>query len=155
MGSRANGDASQRPVASRFREAPLSVPDVYASVADVPSAGAIALFSGIVRNEDRGRQVSDLGYSAHPDAEKYLREVLEKAIAAYPIRAVSAVHRVGDLKVGEIAVVIAVSCTSRGEAFSACQQIIDQIKETVPIWKHQRFTDGEAEWVAAAGSAPQ
>ena len=132
-------------------ETPLSVADVYASVADVPSAGGIALFSGVVRDEDDGRAVTDLGYSAHPSVETYLREVVDKAIAQYPIQAVSAVHRIGDLKIGEIAVIVAVACPKRGEAFEACRQIIDQIKETVPIWKHQRFADGDAEWVGAEG----
>lgn len=132
-------------------EVPLSVADVYASVSDVPSAGGIDLFVGVVRNEDEGRSVTDLGYEAHPDVETYLREVVEKAIAQYPVHAVSAVHRVGDLKVGEIAVVVAVACPKRGEAFDACRQIIDQIKETVPIWKRQRFASGGSEWVGAEG----
>jgi molybdopterin synthase catalytic subunit len=132
-------------------EAPLSVPDVYASVSDVPSAGGIALFSGVVRNEDEGRAVTDLGYSAHPDVETYLRQVVGKAITQYPIHAVSAVHRIGDLKIGEIAVIVAVACPRRGEAFDACRQIVDEIKHAVPIWKHQRFADGDAEWVGAGG----
>jgi len=132
-------------------EAPLSVADVYLSVSDVPSAGGIALFAGVVRDEDEGRAVTDLGYSAHPSVEGCLREVVEKAIARYPIQAVSAVHRVGDLKVGDIAVIVAVACRRRGDAFDACRQIIDQIKDTVPVWKHQRFADGTAEWVGAEG----
>ena len=133
----------------RISEEPLSVADVYASVSGVPSAGGIALFSGVVRDEDAGRGVSELGYLAHPTAEAALREVVEKAAAEYPIRAVSAVHRVGDLRIGDIAVIVAVACRSRAEAFAACHQIIDQLKESVPIWKHQRFTDGDAEWVGA------
>ncbi len=132
-------------------EAPLSVADVYWSVCDVPSAGGIALFAGVVRDEDEGRAVTGLGYSAHPSVEVCLREVVEKAIARYPVRAVSAVHRVGDLKIGDIAVIVAVACPRRGDAFDACRQIIDQIKDTVPVWKHQRFADGAAEWVGAEG----
>lgn len=132
-------------------DVPLSVADAYASVADVPSAGGIALFVGVVRNEDEGRPVTDLGYSAHPSVETYLREVVEKAIGQFPIHAVSAVHRIGDLKIGDIAVIVAVACPKRGEAFQACQQIVDQIKDTVPIWKRQRFADGNAEWVGAEG----
>ena len=132
-------------------EAPLSVADVYSSVCDMPSAGGIALFAGVVRDEDEGREVTGLSYSAHPSVEVCLREVVEKAIAQYPIQAVSAVHRVGDLKIGDIAVVVAVACPRRGDAFDACRQIIDQIKNTVPVWKHQRFADGTAEWVGAEG----
>lgn len=132
-------------------EAPLSLPDVYASVSDVPSAGGIALFVGIVRNADAGRDVTELSYSAHPTVETSLREVVEKAIAQYPIQAVSAVHRIGDLAIGEIAVIVAVACPKRAEAFDACRQIIDQIKDTVPIWKLQRFADGGTDWVGAEG----
>ncbi len=132
-------------------EAPLSVADVYASVCDVPSAGGIALFAGVVRDEDEGRAVADLRYSAHPRVDTFLREVVEKAIEQYPIHAVSAVHRIGDLEIGDIAVIVAVACPKRGEAFDACRQIIDLVKHTVPIWKHQRFADGDAEWVGAEG----
>jgi molybdopterin synthase catalytic subunit len=130
-------------------EAPLSVAEVYASVCDVPSAGGIALFVGVVRDEDNGRGVVKLGYSAHPTVETALREVVEKAIGQYPIHAVSAVHRTGDLEIGDIAVIVAVATPRRAEAFEACHQIIDDIKDTVPIWKHQLFTDGGSEWVGA------
>jgi molybdopterin synthase catalytic subunit len=126
---------------------PLSVPDIYASVCGVPTAGGIALFAGVVRDQDHGRPVTELGYSAHPSAEASLRAVVEKAIADYPVHAVSAVHRVGDLAIGDTAVVVAVACPGRAEAFAACHQIIDEIKTTVPIWKNQRFADGDAEWV--------
>jgi molybdopterin synthase catalytic subunit len=132
-------------------ESPLSVPDVYASVCDVPSAGGIALFVGVVRDEDEGRAVTDLSYSAHPSVELRLREVVDKAVAEFPIKAVSAVHRVGDLKIGDIAVIVAVACPKRGEAFDACRVIVDQIKFTVPIWKNQQFADGDSEWVGAEG----
>lgn len=128
---------------------PLSVADVYASVADVPSAGGVALFSGVVRDEDAGRGVTGLQYEAHPTAVAVLREVVEKVAAEYPVHAVSAVHRVGDLKIGDIAVIVAVACRGRAEAFAACHQIIDRLKESVPIWKHQLFTDGTSEWVGA------
>ena len=132
-------------------EAPLSVPDVYASVSGVPSAGGIAMFVGVVRDEDEGRAVTELGYSAHPDVEAYLYQVVGKAVSQYPIHAVSTVHRIGDLKIGEIAVIVAVACPRRGKAFEACRQIVEEIKHTVPIWKRQRFADGDAEWVGAEG----
>ena len=132
-------------------DSPLSVSDVYASVCDVPSAGGIALFVGVVRDEDGGRAVTDLSYSAHPSVETRLREVVDKAVAEFPIKAVSAVHRVGDLKIGDIAVIVAVACPKRGEAFDACRIIVDQIKFTVPIWKNQHFDDGDSQWVGAEG----
>lgn len=132
-------------------DTPLSVSDVYASVCDVPSAGGIALFVGVVRDEDEGRAVTDLSYSAHPSVEVRLREVVSKAVAEFPVKAVSAVHRVGDLKIGDIAVIVAVACPKRGEAFDACRVIVDQIKFTVPIWKNQHFAEGDSEWVGAEG----
>ena len=132
-------------------DAPLSVADVYASVSDVPSAGGIALFVGVVRNEDEGRAVTNLSYSAHPSIDLRLREIVDRAAAQFPIKAVSAVHRVGDLKIGEIAVIVAVACPRRAAAFDACRAIVDQIKDSVPIWKNQRFADGGTEWVGAEG----
>ena len=132
-------------------EVPLSVADVYASVCDVASAGGIALFVGVVRDEDEGKSVTDLSYSAHPTAEARMREVVESALSGYPIKAVSAVHRIGDLKVGEIAVIVAVACPKRAEAFEACRVIVDEIKLTVPIWKNQHFADGNSGWVGAEG----
>ena len=79
-----------------------------------------------------------------------MRRVAEKVVADYPVRALAAVHRVGELAVGDIAVVVAVSCPHRGEAFEACRKLIDDLKHEVPIWKHQKFSDGTEEWVGAA-----
>jgi molybdopterin synthase catalytic subunit len=133
----------------RIDQTPLSVADVYASVADTPSTGGIDLFVGVVRNEDGGRGVIELDYSAHPKAETFLREVVDRAIGKYPIHAVSAVHRTGLLKVGEISVIVAVACPKTAEAFEACHEIIHGIKTSVPIWKHQRFIEGHSEWVGS------
>lgn len=130
-------------------ETPIAVADIYASVSAEPSAGGIAFFVGAVRDHDHGRAVSELRYSAHPSAEDILRGVVEKAVAQYEVRAVSAVHRVGDLGIGDIAVVVAVACPGRADAFAACREIIDEIKHEVPIWKDQRFTSGESEWVGS------
>ncbi len=74
----------------------------------------------------------------------------EKVAAGFDVRALAAVHRTGELDVGEIAVVVAVSCAHRGEAFDACRALIDELKATVPIWKHQEFGDGGSEWVNSA-----
>jgi molybdopterin synthase catalytic subunit len=131
----------------------LSVAEVYASVADTPSAGGIDMFIGVVRNEDGGREVSELGYTAHPKVNDFLRQVVEETASKYPVHAVSAVHRIGDLRIGDIAVIVAVACPKRGEAFEACRKIVEDIKFTVPIWKNQRFADGGTEWVAAEGPA--
>lgn len=129
-----------------LRDVPLSVDEVLAAVAD-PGAGGTALFIGTVREEDHGRAVTALSYSAHPRAEAELRRVAEKVAADFPVRALAALHRVGDLAIGDPAVVVAVACAHRAEAFAACRRLIDDLKATVPIWKHQTFSDGDAEWV--------
>lgn len=129
-----------------IRESPLSVDEVFAAVRE-PGAGGVALFVGVVREQDDGRAVTGLGYSAHPSVEAELRAVAEEVAAAYPVRALAAVHRVGDLAVGDLAVVVAAACPHRGEAFDACRRLIDELKSRVPIWKHQAFADGGEEWV--------
>ncbi|SEF84112.1 molybdopterin synthase catalytic subunit [Thermomonospora echinospora] len=131
-----------------IRDTPLSVDEVFAAVGDA-SAGGTALFVGTVRDHDHERPVTRLSYSAHPTAERELRAVMEKIAADFPVRAMAAVHRVGDLAVGDLAVVVAVSCPHRAEAFTACRRLIDDLKSQVPIWKHQLFADGGEEWVGA------
>jgi molybdopterin synthase catalytic subunit len=128
------------------RESELSVDEVRAAVAD-PAAGGIALFAGAVRDSDHDRGVSGLSYSAHPSAVDELRRVAEVVAEKHPVIGIAAVHRVGDLAIGDLAVVLAVSCPHRAEAFNACRDLIDILKASVPIWKHQRFDDGTAEWV--------
>ncbi|MFJ2606027.1 molybdenum cofactor biosynthesis protein MoaE [Streptomyces sp. NPDC091279] len=130
------------------RESPLSVDEVFRAVGDA-AAGGTALFVGTVRDHDGGAGVDRLGYSSHPSAEAEMRRIAEKVVAEYPVRALAAVHRVGDLVVGDLAVVVAVSCPHRGEAFEACRKLIDDLKKEVPIWKHQVFSDGTEEWVGA------
>jgi molybdopterin synthase catalytic subunit len=128
------------------RESELSVDEVRAAVAD-PAAGGIALFAGAVRDSDHDRGVIGLSYSAHPSAADELQRVAEVIAEKFRVIGVAAVHRVGDLAIGELAVVLAVSCPHRAEAFDACRDLIDILKASVPIWKHQRFDDGTAEWV--------
>jgi molybdopterin synthase catalytic subunit len=134
---------------AELRDTPLSVDEVLAAVAD-PAAGGIALFVGTVRDHDEARTVTRLSYSAHPSAVTELLAVAEKVAADFDVRALAAVHRVGDLGVGDLAVVVAVACPHRAEAFEACRRLIDDLKHTVPIWKHQRFADGASEWVNSA-----
>jgi len=131
------------------RDCELSTDEVLAAVAE-PGAGGVALFAGAVRDADHGQQVTGLTYTAHPTAEAELRRVAEEIAHKYPALAVAAVHRVGDLNIGDLAVVAAVACPHRAEAFEACHALIDELKATVPIWKHQRFADGSAEWVGSA-----
>jgi molybdopterin synthase catalytic subunit len=131
-----------------LRDGPLSVDEVLAAVAD-PGAGGTCVFVGTVRDVDGGRGVSELDYTAHPTVAGVLREVADEVAAAYPVRALAAVHRVGDLGVGDLAVVVAAAAPHRGEAFDACRRFIDELKGRVPIWKHQLFADGDEEWVGS------
>ena len=130
------------------RESELSVDEVRVAVAD-PAAGGIALFAGTVRDTDHDQGVTGLSYSAHPSAAAELRRVAEAIAEKYPVIGIAAVHRVGDLAIGDLAVVLAVSCPHRAEAFDACRDLIDILKASVPIWKHQRFDDGTTEWVGS------
>jgi len=132
-----------------IRDAELSVDEVRDAIAD-PGAGGEVLFIGTVRDNDADRGVTALSYTAHPSAAAEIRRVAEDIVAKYDVIAIAAVHRVGDLAVGEPAVVVGVSCAHRAEAFNACHAMIDELKASVPIWKHQRFTDGSDEWVGSA-----
>lgn len=134
---------------AELREAPLSVGEVSDAVM-ARGAGGVAVFTGVVRDHDAGRGVTALRYSAHPSAEAELQRVLTQIADKYPVDAVAAVHRVGDLKVGDLAVVVATSSPHRAEALDACRALIDELKASVPIWKHQLFDDGTTEWVGCA-----
>jgi len=134
---------------AELRDTALSVDEVLTAVAD-SGAGGIDLFVGVVRDHDGRREVTRLSYSAHPSAEAELRIIAEKVAADFDVRALAAVHRLGDLDVGDVAVVVAAACLHRAEAFEACRALIDNLKQGVPIWKHQLFSDGSSEWVGSA-----
>ena len=129
-------------------EEPLSVDEVVASLDD-DGAGGLVVFIGRVRDHDGGKGVTGLSYSAHPSALDRLREVCEKVATAYDVRGVAAVHRVGDLTIGDLAVVVATTAGHRGSSFDASRALIDTLKAEVPIWKHQRFDDQTEEWVGS------
>jgi molybdopterin synthase catalytic subunit len=129
-----------------LRESPLDVAEVLAAVDD-PRAGGVNLFVGAVRDHDHGASVHHLEYSAHPSAMDRFRDVAEGVAAEFEVIALAAVHRTGHLEIGDAAVVLAVSAPHRGQAYDASRALIDRLKATVPIWKHQVFTDGHDEWV--------
>jgi molybdopterin synthase catalytic subunit len=130
------------------RDAPLSVDEVLAAVAD-PRAGGVVSFTGVVRDHDGGKPVRSLDYSAHPSAVPALVAVMEAVAADLPALGLAAVHRVGALAVGDVAVVVAASAAHRAEAFEAARRLIDDLKAQVPVWKHQVFADGSEEWVGS------
>ena len=131
-----------------IRSTPLSVDEVLDAVRS-PAAGGLVVFVGMVRETDGGKDVERLGYTAHPTAEAELERVATLAAQRFPAIAVAATHRVGELAIGDIAVVVGVSCAHRGEAFEAARWLIDELKATVPIWKEQVFSDGTTEWVGS------
>ncbi|WP_020522666.1 molybdenum cofactor biosynthesis protein MoaE [Catelliglobosispora koreensis] len=125
---------------------PLDVTAHEAAVS-VPQAGAVVSFAGVVRDHDHGRGVESLTYEAHPSAEDVLREVVEEIAADPDVYAISVSHRHGPLKIGDVALAAAVSTAHRAAAFAACARLVDTVKQRLPIWKHQVFTDGTDEWV--------
>ena len=129
-----------------IRTSALTVDECLAAVAD-PRAGGTTVFVGAVREQDGGRGVSELEYSAHPSAQETLRAVAEAVAADLPVCGLAAIHRVGVLAIGELAVVVAASAPHRDQAFAAARRLIDDVKAQVPIWKRQVFTDGGEDWV--------
>jgi molybdopterin synthase catalytic subunit len=112
------------------------------------AAGALVGFVGMIRDHDHGRAVVELEYSAHPSAAYVLGEVVADVAARSPgTRAVAASHRIGVLRIGEAALVAAVSADHRQAAFATCALLVDTIKERLPVWKRQVFADGTDEWV--------
>ena len=129
-----------------LRDTPLDVAEVLAAVED-PAAGGVVSFTGLVRDHDGGRGVTQLEYEAHPGAQAALLAVAERVASELPVHALAAVHRTGLLAVGDIAVVVAASASHRGQAFEAARRLIDDLKDAVPIWKRQVFSDGDQVWV--------
>ncbi|WP_404289109.1 molybdenum cofactor biosynthesis protein MoaE [Glutamicibacter arilaitensis] len=113
---------------------------------DGPDAGAVVMFHGIVRNHDGGEKVMGLDYSSHPQAEEFLAKILAEEQDRSGVR-MAAVHRVGELKIGDAALVAASAAAHRGEAFAAIEALVERIKHEVPIWKRQHFEAGTSEWV--------
>jgi molybdopterin synthase catalytic subunit len=131
-----------------LRDTPLSVEEV-TGVLDDPTDGGVTVFIGRVRDHDGGKGVSGLDYSAHPSALDRLREVCDRVAERHEVHGIAAVHRVGHLDIGDVAVVVAAAAAHRGQAFEASRDLIDTLKDEVPIWKHQVFGDGTEEWVGA------
>ncbi|MGB4776908.1 molybdenum cofactor biosynthesis protein MoaE [Microbacterium sp.] len=113
------------------------------------AAGAVVTFAGVVRDHDHGRAVTALDYTAHPSASEVIVAVCAEISAEYPATRVAAVHRVGALRIGDVAIVCAVASAHRADAFAACARLVDELKARLPIWKEQYFADGGSEWVGA------
>jgi molybdopterin synthase catalytic subunit len=126
---------------------PLDVAE-HAALVDDAAAGAVVTFAGVVRDHDGGRAVLGLEYSAHPTAAAVVAEVAADVTArSAGVRAVAISHRVGALSVGEVALACAVAAEHRRAAFETCAALVDEVKKSLPVWKHQLFADGTDEWV--------
>ena len=140
--------AAPRVVLADVVDRDITVDEVSAVVA-TDQDGAVVTFAGVVRDHDGGKGVTALEYERHPSASAVIAEVARTIADDHPEVRIAVLHRVGALVVGDVALAAAVSSPHRAEAFAACAALVDLVKERVPIWKHQQFTDGSDEWVAA------
>ena len=119
------------------------------------SAGGIAVFIGTVRNVNEGKKVTGLTYQVYRSmAEKSMAEIESEVRKRWPVKKIRLLHRQGRLSVGEVSVVVAVSCEHRGEAFEACRYAIDRIKEKLPLWKQEVEIGGRKKWVEGTPIEP-
>ena len=127
--------------------APIDAARLLADVVS-PADGAALLFWGVVRNENDGREVSELEYSAYAGmAVHEMRRIAAEASERFGTGAIHVVHRIGMLAVGEASVAIAVASPHRGEAYDASRYVIEELKRRVPVWKREGYVDGHTEWV--------
>jgi molybdopterin synthase catalytic subunit len=140
---------------ARFRlsETPFDTATLRAELLDA-RVGGYASFEGWVRDHNDGRSVDGLRYEAYATlAETEGEAILAEALAKFDILDAHCVHRTGDLAIGELAVWVGVSAAHRDAAFAACRYVIDEVKSRVPIWKHERYADGDAGWLHPAPAA--
>ncbi|MET8995246.1 molybdenum cofactor biosynthesis protein MoaE [Amycolatopsis sp. NPDC004169] len=143
----AAGGPAVRVVRAAVTEEPLSVEE-HARLVEDDAAGAVVTFAGVVRDHDGGKGVRDLTYEGHPSAGQVIADVVADLSARWSgVRAVAVSHRLGALTIGDVALACAVAAEHRGQAFSACSELVDEVKARLPVWKHQHFTDGTDEWV--------
>ena len=125
------------------------LPDAVINLVKTDDSGAVNVFIGTVRNSTQNREVVKLVFEAYENmAIKELQKIADQIKSRWPVNEIAIHHRVGELAIGDIPVVIAVSTAHRQQGFEACQFAIDTLKMAVPIWKKEIFADGE-EWVSA------
>lgn len=131
-------------------------PDALHEVVLADSNGAVTTFAGTVRDNTKGRGTSYLVYDAYKEmAEKKMKEIGDELKEKWEVDSVAVLHRVGKLEIGEISVLIAISSAHRKASLEACHYAIDRLKETVPIWKKEVWSDGGEAWIEGDISAPQ
>lgn len=137
---------SSRAAPDSISAEPLDIVGLLAS-AHHPGAGAVVLFSGEVRNSNKGLAVNFLEYEAYvPLAVKLIEEITADACRKWPLYIATAQHRVGKVAVGDTVVVVITASAHRSEAYAANRYIIDRIKHEAPIWKCEHYTDGSQQW---------
>jgi len=135
---------------AEVRSEPLSIDEVVQAVRR-PGAGAVSIFLGVVRDHHQGKAVQRLDYEAYAAlANKEMARIIDELTRTHPNTSIAALHRVGELAIGDTAVVVAASAAHRDEAFTLCRTTIDRIKDTVPVWKKEWSPDGSALWVNLA-----
>ncbi|MDW8469104.1 MAG: molybdopterin synthase catalytic subunit MoaE [Burkholderiales bacterium] len=123
-----------------------------AALARETTVGAVASFVGLVRDENEGAQVGAMTLEHYPGmTEKAIRAIVEEAMRRWQVRGCTVIHRVGELKPGDRIVLVAVASAHRGDAFAACEFIIDYLKTRAPFWKKEQTAQGER-WVEARAS---
>ncbi|HET9065883.1 MAG TPA: molybdenum cofactor biosynthesis protein MoaE [Gemmatimonadales bacterium] len=128
--------------------------DTLLRAVESPAHGAVVSFVGTVRDHHEGRSVVGLSYSAYVEmAERECQAIVEATEGRLGVR-IALNHRIGDLAVGDAAVVVVAAAPHRDVAFEACRLVIDEVKRRVPIWKHEHHADGTAIWVDPAGGSP-
>jgi molybdopterin synthase catalytic subunit len=134
-------------VTALLTEEPLSLDAAFRAVLD-PACGGTALFVGTTRSPNQGRGVEELEYEAHPElAVVELERVGRAAAERHGLGAVYLAHRVGVVAAAEPSVIVAAAAPHRAAAFAGCRELIDELKQTVPIWKKERFADGGGRWI--------
>ena len=134
---------------ARFRlsDTPFDVAALRAELLDA-RVGGYASFEGWVRDHNDGRAVTGLRYEAYAAmAEREGEAILDEAMTRFPLLDARCVHRTGALAIGELAVYVGAAAAHRDAAFAACRWIIDAVKDRVPIWKHERYAEGDAGWL--------
>jgi molybdopterin synthase catalytic subunit len=113
-----------------------------------PDSGALVVFGGTVRNENDGRSVSGIEYTAYaPLAEKVMAEIEQAVMQQFKVQQCRIVHRLGELTVGDLSVLVVVRAAHRAEAFTAARHAIDMLKQRVPIWKNEYYRDGDSRFL--------
>jgi len=119
----------------------------YLSQINQPEAGAVVTFLGLVRDHNKGEKVTGLYYEAYKSmAEKVIHRILADALSKWKLHDAVCVHRIGDIPVGEAAIIILTTSSHRAEAYESNRYILDRVKFEAPIWKKEFFADGKVEW---------